>query len=104
MMVEGIMQSLTCTKGNMLSQMLLSPWDCGGWGGRNGLSSLAAATAVWNTIRFLSNAKESLLDLTFHLLLMLSYDVGRDLKMEFLQLWATMAMVAAMVLMGRRLG
>jgi hypothetical protein len=35
---------------------------------------------------------------------MLSDDMGRDLKMEFLQLWAMMAMVVAMVLMGRRLG
>jgi hypothetical protein len=38
------------------------------------------------------------------LLPMLSYDVGKDLKMEFLQLWATIARVAVMVLMGRRLG
>jgi hypothetical protein len=35
---------------------------------------------------------------------MLSYDMERDLKMEFLQLRVTMAMVVAIVLMGRRLG
>jgi hypothetical protein len=45
-----------------------------------------------------------LLDLAFPLLLMLSYDMGRDLKTEFLQLWAVMVMAAAMVLMGRRSG
>ncbi len=33
MRVEGIMRFLTCTKGNVLSQTLLLPWDCGGWGG-----------------------------------------------------------------------
>ncbi len=104
MMVEGIMQSLTHTKGNVLSQMLLLPWDCGGWGGRTGLSLLAAATAKWNAIGGLSNAKELLLDLAFPLLPMLSCDMGRDLKTEFLQLWVAMAMVAAMVLMGRRSG
>ncbi len=104
MMVEGIMQSLSHTDGNMLSQMPLLPWDCGGWGGHPGLSLLAAATTAWNAIGGLSNAKELLLDLTFPLLPMLSYDGGRDLKTEFIQLWATMAMVAAMVLMGRRLG
>jgi hypothetical protein len=32
MMVEGIMLFLTRTEGNMLSQMLLLPWDCGGGG------------------------------------------------------------------------
>ncbi len=63
-----------------------------------------AATATWNAIGSLSNAKELLLDLMFPLLPMLSYDMGRDLKMEFLQLWAMMAMVAAMVLRGRRSG
>jgi hypothetical protein len=35
---------------------------------------------------------------------MLSWDVGRDLKTEFLQLWVAMAMAAAMVQMGRRSG
>jgi hypothetical protein len=98
------MQSLTHIKGNMLSQTLLLPWDCGGWGRRAGLSLLAAATAVWNAIGGLSDAKELLVDLTFPLLPILFYDMGRDLKTEFLQLWATMAMVARMVLMGRRLG
>jgi hypothetical protein len=100
MIVEGIMQSLTRTKGNVLSQTLLLPWNCTGWGGCAGPSSLAAATAAWNAIDSLSNAKELLLDL----LPMLSNNVGRDLKTEFVQLWATMAMMAAMVLMGRRLG
>ncbi len=100
MTVEGIMQSLTRTKGNVLSQMLLLPWDCAGWGGCAGPSSLAAATATWNAIGGLSDAKELLLDL----LPMLSNNMGRDLKTEFVQLWATMAMMAAMVLMGRRLG
>ncbi len=73
-------------------------------GGRANLSLLVTAAATWNAISGLSNAKELLLDLALPLLLMLSYDVGRDLKTEFLQLWAAMAMAAAMVLMGRRLG
>ncbi len=71
-------------------------------GGHANLSSLVIAAAMWNAIGGLSNAKELLLDLAVPLLLMLSYDVGRDLKTEFLQLWAAMAMMAAMVLMGRR--
>jgi hypothetical protein len=62
------------------------------------------AAVTWNAIGGLSNAKELLLDLVFPLLLMLSYNVGRDLNTEFLQLWAAMAMAAAMVLMGRRSG
>jgi hypothetical protein len=62
------------------------------------------AAATWNAIGGLSNAKELLLNLVLPLLLMLSYDLGRALKMEFLQLWAVMAMAAAMVLMGRRSG
>jgi hypothetical protein len=62
------------------------------------------AAATWNVIGGLSNAKELLLNLAFPLLLMLSYDVGRDLKVEFLQLWAAMAMAVAIVLMGRRSG
>jgi hypothetical protein len=47
---------------------------------------LVTAAATWNAIGGFSNAKELLLDHTFPLLLMLSYDVGRDLKTEFLQL------------------
>ncbi len=62
------------------------------------------AAATRNAIGDLSNAKKLLLDLTFPLLLMLSYDAERDLKTEFLQLWAMMAIAAAMVLMGRRSG
>ncbi len=54
--------------------------------------------------RPLQSLKELLLNLTFILLPMLSYDVGRDLKTEFLQLWGMMAMVVATVLMGRRSG
>ncbi len=104
MMVEGIIRSLTSTEGNVLSQMLPLSWDCRGWEERAGLSLLAAATATWNAIGGLSDAKESLLDLTFPLQTMLSYDMGRDLKTEFLQLWVTMVMVAGMVLMERRLG
>ncbi len=50
----------------------------------------------------MSVTEELLLDLTFLLLLMLSYNMGKDLKMEFIQLWAAMAVAAAMVLMGRR--
>jgi hypothetical protein len=33
MTVEGIMQFLTHTERNMLSQTLLLSWGCGGWGG-----------------------------------------------------------------------
>jgi hypothetical protein len=45
-----------------------------------------------------------LLDLAYPLLLMLSCDVERDLKTEFLQLWAAMAMVVVILLVGRRPG
>jgi hypothetical protein len=65
---------------------------------------LVAAAATLNGIGDLSNTKELLLNLAFPLLLMLSYNMGRNLKTEFLQLWAAMAMAAAMVLMGRRSG
>jgi hypothetical protein len=46
--------------------------------------------------------EESLLNLAFHPMLMLSYDMGKDLKTDFIQLWAAMAVAAAMVFMGRR--
>jgi hypothetical protein len=52
----------------------------------------------------MSVTEELLLHLAFPPLLMLSYNVGKDLKMEFLQLWVAMAMAAAMVLTGRRSG
>jgi hypothetical protein len=51
-----------------------------------------------------SVTEELLLNLTFLPLLMLSYDMGKDLKTEFIQLWVAMVMAVAMVLMGRRLG
>jgi hypothetical protein len=41
--------------------------------------------------------EESLLNLAFLLLLIRSYDLGKDLKMEFIQLWVAMEMAAAMV-------
>jgi hypothetical protein len=48
--------------------------------------------------------EDLLLDLAFLPLLMLSYNMGKDLKMEFIQLWAAMVVAAVMVLMGRRSG
>ena len=64
--VEGIMRSLTRAEGNVLSQTLLSP-------SREGIgTSPVEATAAWNDIGGLSDAKESLLDLAFPLLPMRS--------------------------------
>lgn len=60
--VERIMRSLTRVEGNVLSQTLLSP-------PREGVSiSPVEATAAWNDIGGLGDAKESLLDLAFPLL------------------------------------
>jgi len=60
--VEGIMRSLTRAEGNVLSQTLLSP-------SKEGVgTSPVEATAAWNDIGGLSDAKESLLDLAFPLL------------------------------------
>jgi hypothetical protein len=55
-------------------------------------------------VQIMSVMEELLLNLAFLPLLMLSYDMGKDLKMEFIQRWAAMAVAAVMVLMGRRSG
>ena len=63
--VASIVKSLTRAEGNVLTQTLLSPMDGGGVS--NIGSSPEAATAAWNDIGGLSDAKESLLDLAFPL-------------------------------------
>jgi hypothetical protein len=55
-------------------------------------------------VQIMSVMEESLINLAFLPLLMLSYDMGKDLKTKFIQLWVAMAMAVAMVLMRRRLG
>jgi hypothetical protein len=51
MMVEGIMQSLTCAKGNVLSQTLLLPWDCRGWGGDALVCSRSCLECHWRPLQ-----------------------------------------------------
>jgi len=66
--VEGIVRSLSRSEGNVLAQTLLTPLDGGLVDGDITTESPAAATAAWNAIGGLPNAKESLLDLAFPLL------------------------------------
>ncbi|KAL3810869.1 hypothetical protein ACHAXA_003391 [Cyclostephanos tholiformis] len=81
--VEGIMRSLTRAEGNMLSQTLLSPLDCGLGGDASGPSSAAAAAAAaWNAIGGLSEAKESLLDLAFPLLPIRAMDLSDNSNVD----------------------
>ena len=79
--VEDILQSLTRAEGNILSQTLLSPLDDGMIAGSSPMMTaseggedeveadmVSSATAAWNAIGGLTDAKESLLDLAFPLL------------------------------------
>mmetsp|Transcript_4931 Transcript_4931/g.12387 ORF Transcript_4931/g.12387 Transcript_4931/m.12387 type:complete len:681 (+) Transcript_4931:111-2153(+) len=68
--VENIVRSLNRAEGNVLSQTLLTPSDDGGLAEGDGSTAPphTAATAAWNAIGGLSDAKESLIDLAFPLL------------------------------------
>ena len=69
--VESVMKSLSRSEGNILTQTLLTPLDCGfvNGGRQQSIDAAAAeATQAWDNIGGLADAKESLLDLAFPLL------------------------------------
>jgi len=76
--VQSVLKSLTKTEGLLLSSTLLSPVDYVQFG-ENTNNRISRATEMWNEIGGLEEAKKSLLDLVFPILLAPQFDaLGND--------------------------